>query len=72
MSGPQECQTELSPEDLRPFLLFPVFSPHLYINDVEIEESVEGSDDEILFAGFLEDLFESEIDHGVDVLENCW
>lgn len=42
----------------------------LDVNDVEIEESVEGADDEVFFAGFLEDFLESEIDHGVDVLEN--
>ena len=32
-----------------------------------VEDGVEGADDELFLAGFLEDLLESEIDHRVDV-----
>ena len=42
--------------------------PDVDIRDVEAKDGVERADDEVLVAGFLEDLLESEIDHGVDVL----
>ena len=35
--------------------------------DVEPEDLVERADDELFLTGFLENLFESEIDHRVDV-----
>ena len=41
--------------------------PDVDVGDVEAEDGVEGADDELFLAGFLEDLLESEIDHRVDV-----
>ena len=37
------------------------------VGDVQAEDGVEGADDELFLAGFLEDLLESEVDHRVDV-----
>ena len=37
------------------------------VRDVQVEDGVERTDDELFLAGFLEDLLESEIDHRVDV-----
>ena len=42
------------------------------VDDVEAEDGVDGADDELFLAGFLENAFESVIDHGVDVLVNQW
>ena len=37
------------------------------VRDVQAEDGVEGTDDELFLSGILEDLLESEIDHRVDV-----